>query len=316
LVNIPSCQHDPPPLRVAVFWPIQVKRRHLARGGEPTTQPSRAPGAPSALSPNEKLNLAFIGVAGQGGANIVEITGAEDVNVVALCDVDENRLNGGGEKFPRQTLSDFRQPLKSRNPWTVVVSTPDHNHALASMMAIKLGRHVYCEKPLTRTVKEARAVTLAAREAKVATQMGNQGMAFEGNRFINEWLADGAIGAVCEVTFVGLAQRMARLFWWPQGIERPATPPRPPIRLGPMARSAADAAVSSDYVPFKWRGWWIGPAASRHGHPQLAPVFSALKLAPTVFTPARRRFSETIPLATSLLRILTRAVAASALALV
>jgi predicted dehydrogenase len=81
----------------------------------------------------------------------------------------------------------------------VVVGTPDHTRAIVSMAAIQRGKHVYCEKPLTRTVYEARALATAAREHKVATQMGNQGMAFEGNRLMNEWLANGAIGLVREV---------------------------------------------------------------------------------------------------------------------
>jgi len=271
------------------------------------SRPSRAASAPRRLSPNEKLNLAFIGVAGQGGANIGEITGAEDVNVVALCDVDETRLNGAGQKFPgAKRYRDYRKMLETEKTLdAVVVSIPDHSHAPASMMAIKLGRHVYCEKPLTRTVKEARAVALAAREAKVATQMGNQGMAFEGNRFINEWLADGAIGQVREVhVWSDRPTHRGRLpFWWPQGIERPSdTPPVPDnldwdLWLGPAPMRPYHPA----YVPFKWRGWWdFGSGGlGDMGIHNLAPVFSALNLgAPTsVHASSTPVFPETVPLA-------------------
>jgi len=270
-------------------------------------RPARAPGAPRRLSPNEKLNIAFIGAAGRAADNIREITGAEDVNVVALCDVDENRLNSAGGKFPAaKRYRDYRKLLETeKSVDAVVVSTPDHNHAPASMMAIKLGRHVYCEKPLTRTVREARALTLAAREAKVSTQMGNQGMAFEGNRFINEWLADGAIGPVREVhVWSDRPTHRGKLpFWWPQGVERPSdTPPVPAtldwdLWLGPAPLRPYHPA----YVPFKWRGWWdFGSGGlGDMGIHNLAPVFSALKLgAPTsVQASSTPLFPETVPLA-------------------
>src|SRR5439155_440661 len=187
----------------------------------------------------------------------------------------------------------------------VVISTPDHIHAPAAMMAIKSGRHVYCEKPLTRTVKEARALTLGARGAKVATQMGNQGMAFEGNRLINEWLADGAIGQVREVhvwsdrpTNGGKTP-----LYWPQGIERPAdTPPVPAtldwdLWLGPAPLRPYNPA----YVPFKWRGWWdFGSGGlGDMGIHNLAPIFSALYLgAPTsVSASSTPVFKATLPVA-------------------
>ena len=123
---------------------------------------------------------------------------------MALCDVDWDYAAKTFKQYPAaKQYKDFRQMLdKEKSIDAVVVATPDHIHAIVSITAIKHGKHVYCEKPLTRTVYEARAVAKAAREAKVATQMGNQGMAFEGNRLINEWLADGAIGPVREVACV------------------------------------------------------------------------------------------------------------------
>ncbi len=238
------------------------------------------------LSANDKLNIAFVGVTGRGADNINEITGAEDVNVVALCDVDETNLNSGSVKFPKANkYRDYRKLLEAEKSLDgVVISVPDHNHAPATMMALKLGRNVYCEKPLTRTVKEARAIGLAAREAKVATQMGNQGMAFEGNRFINEWLADGCIGPVREVhVWSDRPTSRGKLpGWWPQGIERPTdTPPVPStldwdLWLGPAPMRPYHPA----YVPFKWRGWWdFGSGGlGDMGIHNLAPVFAALKL--------------------------------------
>src|SRR5262245_46661490 len=142
-----------------------------------------APGDRRRLSANDKINVAFIGVAGRGVDNIGGVTSAEEVNVVAICDVDETNLDGAGVKFPgAKRYRDYRKLMESEKSLdAVVISTPDHNHAPATMLALKAGKHVYCEKPLTRTVKEARLIAQAAREAKVATQMGNQGMAFEGN---------------------------------------------------------------------------------------------------------------------------------------
>jgi len=266
-----------------------------------------APGDRRRLAPTDKLNIAFIGVAGRGGDNINDITGAEEVNVVALCDVDESNLNGAGTKFPAaKRYRDYRKLLETEQSVdAVVISTPDHNHAPATMMALKLGRHVYCEKPLTLTVKEARAITLAAREAKVATQMGNQGMAFEGNRFINEWLADGCIGAVRAVHVWSdrPTRRGKQPGWWPQGLARPTDTPPVPARLdwdlwlGPAPLRPYHPA----YVPFKWRGWWdFGSGGlGDMGIHNLAPVFAALNLgAPSsVNASSTPMFPESVPLA-------------------
>jgi predicted dehydrogenase len=173
------------------------------------------------------------------------------------------------------------------------------------MAAIKLGKHVYCEKPLTRTVFEARALARAAREAKVATQMGNQGMQFEGNRQIKEWIWAGVIGPVREVHVWSdrPTHRGKMPLWWPQGIERPTdTPPVPAhldwdLWLGPAPWRPYHPA----YVPFKWRGWWdFGSGGlGDMGIHNLAPVFSALKLgAPTsVHASSTPVFKESVPLA-------------------
>ena len=163
--------------------------------------PGHVLGASRQLGPNEKLAVAFVGVGGRGGEDLRELIKFDDVAFVAFCDVDANHLATITKQFPAvPTYRDFRVMLeKEKGIDAVVVATPDHIHAVAVMAALKHGKHVYCEKPLTRTVHEARALTRAARESKVATQMGNQGMAFEGNRLIHEWLWDGVIGTVREV---------------------------------------------------------------------------------------------------------------------
>jgi predicted dehydrogenase len=196
---------------------------------------------------------------------------------------------------------------KEKGVDAVVVGTPDHNHAIVSMTAIKLGKHVYCEKPLTRTVYEARALAEAAREAKVATQMGNQGMAFEGNRLINEWIWDGAIGPVREVhcwsdrpTHSGQPP-----LYWAQGIERPKDTPIVPdtldwdLWLGPAPYRPYHPA----YAPFAWRGWWdFGSGGlGDMGIHNLAPAWSALKLEALTSVHASSTLinSETLPLAST-----------------
>jgi predicted dehydrogenase len=296
--------------------PFITRRRFLADSTKAASMLALAPtlaakaAAPAErrrLSPNAKLNIAFIGLGGQGIADLDEITAVEDVNVVALCDVDEDRIKLAGVKFPAaKHYRDYRRLLEAEKSLdAVVVATPDHNHAPVTVMALKFGKHVYCEKPLTLTVKEARAVALAAREAKVATQMGNQGMAFEGNRFINEWLAAGAIGAVREVhAWSDRPTHRGKLpLWWPQGIERPSdTPPVPSsldwdLWLGPAPLRPYHPA----YAPFKWRGWWdFGSGGlGDMGIHNLAPVFSALNLGAPASVQASSTpvFPETVPVA-------------------
>jgi predicted dehydrogenase len=212
-------------------------------------------------------------------------------NIVALCDVDLDHAAHTFKKFPKAKIyKDYREMLdKEKNIDAVVCGTPDHNHCMVSMTALKHGKHVYCEKPLTHTVKEARWIAEAARTAKVATQMGNQGMAFEGNRLINEWLWDGAIGPVREVhAWSDRPTHSGKLpLWWAQGIEKPTETPAVPstldwnLWLGPAPYRPYHPA----YAPFVWRGWWdFGSGGlGDMGIHNLAPVFSALKLgAPSI----------------------------------
>ncbi len=283
------------------------RRRFLAAGSAVTSfmlLPQGVLGGPGKPSANSKLNVAGIGIGGQGAWDLQEVAGE---NIVALCDVDSDYAAKTFQKYPTaRRYQDFREMFdKEKNLDAVVIATPDHTHAIISMAAIKLGKHVYCEKPLTRTVHEARAVARAAREAKVATQMGNQGMAFEGNRLINEWLADGAIGSVREVHVWSdrPTHRGKMPLWWAQGIERPKeTPPVPAslnwdLWLGPAPARPYHPA----YAPFRWRGWWdFGSGGlGDMGIHNLAPVFSALQLgAPeTVQASSTPVFEETVPVA-------------------
>lgn len=261
-------------------------------------------GGQGRVSPNEKLHIAGIGIGGQGAWDLDEVNSE---NIVALCDVDWGYAGKVFEKYPKaKRYQDYRQMLdQEKSIDAVVVATPDHQHAIVSITAMKQGKHVYCEKPLTRTVYEARQMARVARQAKVATQMGNQGMAFEGNRLINEWIADGAIGPVREVhVWSDRPTHRGKLpLWWPQGIERPTdTPPVPEtldwdLWLGPAPKRPYHPA----YAPFRWRGWWdFGSGGlGDMGIHNLAPVFSALQLgAPeSVHASSTPVFKETVPVA-------------------
>jgi predicted dehydrogenase len=206
-------------------------------------------------SPNAKLNIASIGTGGQGGHDMDSVGKSE--NIVALCDVDSKRLEEAGKKYPSaKKFSDYRKMLEemAKEIDAVTVGTPDHHHAPASMMAMKLGKGVYTEKPLTHDVYEARMMRETARKMKVATQMGNQGTSGSNLRQSVEIVQSGAIGEVKEVHI-----------WtnrpiWPQspGItERPDPDPVPEniswdLWLGP----APERPYTKAYLHFKWRGWW------------------------------------------------------------
>ncbi len=233
--------------------------------------------------PSEKLNIAGIGVGGQGAGDLRAVASQ---NIVALCDVDWRHAGGSFRRYPdARRYHDFRKMLdeEDKNIDAVIVATPDHVHAVASLAAIKRGKHVYCEKPLTHSVYEARKLAEAAREHKVATQMGNQGQASEERRFMSEYIWDGAIGPVREVhVWTDRPLNGINNVYWPQGVGRPSDTPAAPetldwdLWLGPAPYRPYHPA----YVPFKWRGWWdFGTGALGDiGCHQLDPVFRALKL--------------------------------------
>ncbi|MCX5639151.1 MAG: Gfo/Idh/MocA family oxidoreductase, partial [Planctomycetota bacterium] len=204
----------------------KINRRQFLGGAAAvaafTIVPRYVLGGPGNTPPSEKLNIAGIGIAGRG-ADVLD--GVKSQNIVALCDVDWKHAAGTFNRFPNaKKYRDFRKMLEEedKNIDAVTVATPDHVHAVASIMAIKMGKHVYCEKPLTHSVYEARKVAEAAREHKVATQMGNQGQASEETRLMCEYIWDGAIGPVREV-HVWTDRPSQGLFnvYWPQGVDRP-----------------------------------------------------------------------------------------------
>jgi len=224
-----------------------------------TIVPRSVLGGAGNVAPSEKLNIAGVGVGGRGGGDLEAVSSQ---NIVALCDVDWRQADRAFRRYSgARKYKDFRQMLdkEDKNIDAVIVATPDHVHAVASIAAIKRGKHVYCEKPLTHSVYEARMVAQAAREHKVATQMGNQGQASEETRLMCEYIWGGAIGPVREVhVWTDRPLRGLSDVYWPQGVGRPTdTPPVPDtldwdLWLGP----AAERPYNPAYVPFKWRGWW------------------------------------------------------------
>lgn len=252
--------------------------------------------------PSEKLNIAGIGLGGQGGSDIGQFP---NHNIVALCDVDWDHAAGPFKKFPRaRQWKDFRKMLdEQKDIDAVVIATPDHWHAFASMAAMNLGKHVYCEKPLTHSVWEARQVALAARSKKIATQMGNQGQASGQTRLLSELVWSGAIGPIREAhIWTDRPSNGLLNEYWPQGIARPKETPQVPAHLdwdmwlGPAPLRPYHPA----YAPFKWRGWWdFGTGALGDiGCHSFDPVFRALKLGHplSVEASSTRVNDETYPL--------------------
>jgi predicted dehydrogenase len=244
-------------------------------------------GGPRNIPPSEKMNVAGIGVGGMGATNLRNL---ESENIVALCDVDFAYAAKTFKRYPNaRTYKDYREMLqKQKDIDGVLVATPDHTHAVISMAAMKAGKHVYCQKPLTHDVYEARLLAQTAKDAKVATQMGIQGHSGEGARLICEWVWAGLIGEVRQV------DAWCSLSYYPWGhagwsskysARPPDTPPVPPTLdwdrwIGPAPLRPYHPA----YHPTVWRCWWdfgCGMMGDRGAH-TFDPVVWALKLgAPT-----------------------------------
>jgi predicted dehydrogenase len=160
-----------------------------------TIIPRHVLGTADTPSANNKLNIASVGVGGMGFGDIRSVP---TENVVALCDVDAHRVANAMKQFPAaKAYSDYRKMLDAEKSIdAVMIATPDHSHAAISMAALKMGKHVFCQKPLTRTVHEAIEIGKAAKAAGVATQMGNQGQASEGARLVSEFIWSGAFQCV------------------------------------------------------------------------------------------------------------------------
>jgi predicted dehydrogenase len=205
-------------------------------------------------SPNERVNFACIGVSGKGGSDSGDA--ARLGNIVAICDVDENKLNEAARRpgFERaKKYTDYRKMLDEIHHEidAVTVSTPDHHHAHAAIRAMDLGKACFCQKPLTHSLSEARKMGEVARHKRVATQMGNQGSSTSGLRRSVAQVKAGAIGTVREV-HVWTNRPI-----WPQGIPRPMVADVPAnlhwdLWLGP----APERPYGEGYAPFAWRGWW------------------------------------------------------------
>ena len=225
----------------------------LAAAGALAAVPRELHALADRVQPSQKLRIACIGV---GGMGYNDVKGVSSEELVAFADVDWKSAERAFREFPNaRRYKDFREMLeKERNNIdAVTVSTPDHVHAAAAMMALKMGKHVYTQKPLARTIGEVRALKAeAARRPKQATQMGNQGHANEGIRLIREWVEAGLIGPVRRV------ECWTNRPIWPQAINRPIDMQYAPatldwnLWLGP----APERPYHSRYAPFNWRGWW------------------------------------------------------------
>jgi predicted dehydrogenase len=217
---------------------------------------SRSASAEDTTSPTQQLNFACVGVGGKGDSDSEHVS--KHGNIAAIVDIDDNTLAKKGAKFPNaQKFNDFREMFETMGDKidAVTVSIPDHNHAVVAMAAIKLGKHVYCQKPMTHTIAEARALQEAARKYKVVTQMGNQGTAGDEFRRGVEILQAQSLGPVREV-HVWTNRPI-----WPQApdiMERPTdTPPCPAnIHWTNFLGPAPERPYNKIYQPFKWRGWW------------------------------------------------------------
>jgi predicted dehydrogenase len=269
-------QNDPSPART------KLSRRHFVGAAALTVLPRHVLGGAGFTAASDTLNVAGVGVGGKGFSDLDAV---KSENIVAICDVDWRLARRAFKRWPQaKRYKDYRVMLdKQKDIDAVMVATADHTHASISMAAIRRGKHVYCQKPLTHTVHEARALAEAARKHKVATQMGNQGQASEETRRICELIGAGAIGPVREVhVWTDRPLRGLLRVYWPQGVDRPQD--RPPVPkdldwdlfLGP----APERPYHPAYTPFKWRGWWdFGTGALGDiGCHRLDAVFRALKL--------------------------------------
>ena len=222
-----------------------------------TILPRHVLGGAGQTPPSEKVNIAGIGVGGMGGANLQALASQ---NIVALCDVDHDNAAHTFKEYPKAKLyTDYREMLdKQKDIEAVVIATPDHTHAVIAMAAMKAGKHVYCQKPLTHDVYESRMLAKAAKELGVVTQMGIQGHSTDDLRTICEWIWDGAIGEVrevdawCSLTYYPWGHAC----WSSQWGARPKETPPVPAKLN-------------------W-DLWLGPAPYRPYHRAYHPGDMAL----------------------------------------
>ena len=230
-------------------------------------------------SANDRINGASIGVGGKGDSDSQHLS--NHANLVAICDVDETTLESKAKRHPKaKTFTDFRKMFDEMGKEidAVTISTPDHTHAVATMQAIKMGKHVYTQKPLAHDVSEVRALRMAAAEHKIASQMGNQGTHNDKLREGVDAIRAGVIGAVKEV-HVWTNRPI-----WPQApgvMERPSAQPVPEtMHWDEWLGTAPERPYNKGYAPFNWRGWWdygTGALGDMGCHTANLP-FMALKL--------------------------------------
>lgn len=217
--------------------------------------PAIAKAKKDGVAATDRVGLAIVGVGGRGRNAIEALV---DEHFVAFCDVDDERASENYQKYPDvPTFRDYREMFAELGDKidAVVISTPDHMHFPIAMTAIKHGKHVYVEKPLTHTVEEARLLTEAAREAGVITQMGNQGHSNEGTRLTKEWIQAGMLGEIREI------HSWTNRPIWPQGLQLPDHSKMIPVVPDTLDWDlwqgvAPTRAYDPVYLPFGWRGWW------------------------------------------------------------
>lgn len=241
--------------------------------------PRHVLGGTGFIAPSDKLRVAGIGVGGKGTSDVAEMYKSGKASIIALCDVDDTRAKTSREAFSKaKYYRDYRELLdkEEKNIDAITVSTPDHMHAVIAMQAMKMGKHVFLQKPLTHDIYEARMLTEAAEKYKVVTQMGNQGASGDGVRKMVEWYDAGLIGEATKV-----------YCWtdrpvWPQGIPWPKTVATPPKDLDwdLWLGTAPKKDYIENLVPFNWRGWWdygTGALGDMACH-IMEPPFRTLKL--------------------------------------
>ena len=252
-----------------------LKKTTLATAGI-SMVPSFAVSGLGHRAPSDKLNIAGIGVGGKGHPNLVAM---KSENIIGLCDVDWKYAESCFMEFPdAKRYWDWRRMFDELGSQIdgVMVATADHTHGIIAATALSMGKHVYCQKPLTHSIYESRLLTKLASKHKVATQMGNQGNSGDGVRQVCEWIWNGEIGDITEVH--AWTDRPI----WPQGLQRPAEKMSPPATLnwdlfiGP----APYRPYHDIYTPWNWRGWWdfgTGAFGDMACH-VLDPVYQALRL--------------------------------------
>lgn len=244
-----------------------------------TILPRHVLGGKGFIAPSDKLNIAAIGTGGKGSYNIQQAYNNGSDNIAVLCDVDDRQAKDSREKHPKAAYhKDYRRMLEKehRNIDAVMVSTPDHMHAVIAMAAMQLGKHVYVEKPLTHDIYEVRMLTQAAKRYKVVSQMGNQGSSGDDTRRIEAWVSAGVIGPVHTV------HCWTNRPVWPQGIPTPKDKMEVPagVDWDLWIGTAPFRNYHEAYMPFRWRGWWdfgTGALGDMACHIMDVP-FRALKL--------------------------------------